>query len=431
MKRLLITFFAVTSMLLAGPTKIGDYESGTKYSFTEGVGQNTVYGWQVALWDSSLNGGNGDYVTKFHDKQVGVYGYNNGNPNDPMLNPSPETVTGTFTVPVGKSTYRFLVAKNGVGTGGSWQYTWTDLPAGVAGTGEPTEGPKKVTVSLRNTKDFPVTYKLLDANGDPVAGLEASVTLQPGQALIQSLTVPPGTLLPLTVVYRYEGYEFTDGQWVVAENAVKEVTAASVPPDKVVDTTEPVTTANTLPIDEPSEAPSTGTPTAKSGGSVWRSGGSGQAATDALTNTVFREGVDKITARQDKQQKSLDSSLTELKAISGNLTVTGNRTAAEFPTEAPAGTAAFATANATSQGGVVNGLIGLLPAVPDVLPASISKTSTFAFTLSFPYVGNKTVSVDMSDHSTPIMFVRGMLLSFMALWFFAVSVVTIRKAFAS
>jgi hypothetical protein len=151
---------------------------------------------------------------------------------------------------------------------------------------------------------------------------------------------------------------------------------------------------------------------------VW----AGAGDTAPLDKGTYREGVEKQV-----------NELGEIKELLSGDGLSEEPTSADFPT-APAngalGSFVFGNVTATSMWNQVGNTIGLLPEFPVVLPSSIQKTSVFAATLSFPYVGNQSFSVDMNQYEGPVLAIRLMLKSLFALWFFFVSCITIRKAFA-
>jgi hypothetical protein len=148
--------------------------------------------------------------------------------------------------------------------------------------------------------------------------------------------------------------------------------------------------------------------------SVWENTGD----TAALDKGTYREGVD----------KQIDE-FAEMRKIMSGEEMIEDPTAAEFPAESIGIT--FQGNSTTSAGGTaVGNVVGMLPSMPNVFPGNITKTAMFSATLAFPYVGNKSFTVDMSDHETPIFFLRNMFKGLFALWFFFVEVITIRKAFA-
>jgi len=160
----------------------------------------------------------------------------------------------------------------------------------VMPTGEPT---KKVTVSLYNGRDVPVTYKLMQ---DGVS--RGELTLQPRTGAIQTFTVPASS--DVTVVELVTGLAQDGDAWVVSEGAVTEVpiatiTPTTVPPggDNPPAPTSPTPSAPGIPN---SSSPNV-TPTTKP---VWNPVTPGSNQTDLLTNPVFREGVDKIVQGQGK-----------------------------------------------------------------------------------------------------------------------------------
>jgi len=219
-------------------------------------------------------------------------------------------INENFVVPPTK-TYRLRVAywiynTDDGGASSSWNISWIEGLTGDAGSGPPIS-PGDVTVSLKNTSGVAITYRLM--NGTTQIG--SDVTLQPGETLVESFTLPHGVnAADLKVVSRIADISFTDGQWVVEEGAVTTQTvvgAGVITTANVHPATTPATPTQVVPVPMPN-APVSAPNSAGGGGTVWNSG-TGKTPNDGVTNTVFREGVDKITSRQDKQ-------LTELKVLS-------------------------------------------------------------------------------------------------------------------
>jgi len=198
---------------------------------------------------------------------------------------SPYTSSSTNS-PTGAGVSLTSLADGSAWVGATRQIYVAKLPYSVTcdgrtfGTMAGTEGNelRKVTVSLRNSKDYPVTYKVMQ--GDEVLG---QVTLGPGEALIQQFeTSSPDDIVVIALV---DGIVRDGASWVVQDGAVT---------SEIVATATPTTSGNTVTVDEPS------TPTSMSGTSdadkpVWSDTGT---ATDGLSNAVYREGVDKLAAQQ-------------------------------------------------------------------------------------------------------------------------------------
>lgn len=151
----------------------------------------------------------------------------------------------------------------------------------------------KVTVSLRNKRNVSVEYQLKQ-NGQVVG----QVTLAPGQGLIQTFTVPAGTIVE--VVERIPNL-FRDGDvWVVTEGAVHTAVAGDVEPVLVPGSAPPppakeIPPAPGVPTDV---KPTSGTPERQP---VWverEPNNDPSQQKDLLTNTVYREGVEKLLAAQ-------------------------------------------------------------------------------------------------------------------------------------
>jgi hypothetical protein len=141
----------------------------------------------------------------------------------------------------------------------------------------------KVTVSLQNTRDRPVTYRLMQG-GNAVG----EVTLQPGEGLIQTFTVPEGT--EVTVLERVTGLELQGETWVAVDGAVTTKQVGTVTPTNVP---SGGTNPDPVPVQPSPEIPTNTQTTATAARPVWRSSGTSMPE-DLLTNTVYREGIEKI-----------------------------------------------------------------------------------------------------------------------------------------
>jgi len=292
------------SRLVAAVNSLGNYPDGTHYQVVIPLTGNAISGAPgVGRYRVNWKTDTGEEHWDF-DQSWGYPGFNGS-----------QTISFNFTVPPGKTySVNWMVWSwqgNAPGTESNWSADTYGGFTGTAGSGEPTEV-RKVTVSLRNTSGVPQTYKLMD--GVTQIG---SVTLQPGEGLIQTFVVDAATAANLQVVAQLNDLGFTDGQWVVEPGAVKvstSVPAGGINNSNVHISTQP-TAEQIVPVPQP---PSPAAPVngQGSGGTVWRNGAGG--ATDALTNTVYREGVDKITTRLDKantQLEKLGSQADELKNL--------------------------------------------------------------------------------------------------------------------
>ena len=268
--------------------------------------------------------------------------------------------------------------------------------------GDPQPNPtneKRITITIpANNSGVTITYKLMKTLGGVTSMHSQFVQAPGGSAVIQTILVPNDGAT-YEVVSRIEGYEFTDGQWVVAEGAVKEQSVS--PPtsaDDLPDADAPPSQTGPISATTPTEAPSSGPATATSGGTVWRSGG---AAADALTNAVYREGVDKITI-----------------AIEGSPVVAKSFDSAPQPEHVT-----------SVQAAPVVALVTKLPTAPVVTePGSESQ-----FSVTFPIPGlaqPKTIAVDFADYSVSIAIFKTVVRAALSLWFFFLSVRAIREAFA-
>jgi len=192
--------------------------------------------------------------------------------------------SGTLFVPAGV-TYVFRKYYREY-PGASWYYI--DVNAG-GGAGA---GGKKISVSYFNDKPYSVRIKLVK-DGSQVMG---TYTVGANTLFGQTLENLPDGSYELLV--EGEGFGFTDGQWIVAPGAIHVASTTTVPSEKVLPPGTAVTPANTVVVPTATNLPAN-LPTGQAGGgTVWTATGP-SAATDLLTNKVYREGIDKVTARLD------------------------------------------------------------------------------------------------------------------------------------
>lgn len=302
--------------------------------------------------------------------------------------------TAQYTIPVGKSVMVSYFCNP----------TWNSFSA---------EGPFayqaatfKVTVSLRNNRDVPVRYRLMQ--GSTVLG---EVTLQPGQALIQQFTTTSTEVV--TVFEEVDDLSFDGTNWVIVEGAV--TTKNVTPGSGITPVPSSTPTPTPTPITPSPDIPKTVNPNPKPDyAPVWKNPTPNNNPTgqvDLLTNSVFREGVDKIGAALN----SIDATLSEKDQTP---------TVAEFPQQF---TETLAATGATE----VNALVAKLPTAPQVLPSNIGSSSHFQFTLKFPPLTQTfAVDVDMAPYSAAISFIRGLMKACLSILFFFLVVNTLKKAVA-
>lgn len=163
---------------------------------------------------------------------------------------------------------------------------------------------KKVTLSLRNQKDYPVRYKLMQ-DGAQVG----SITLGAGDAVIQTFTVPTGSLVE--VYAEVDGLTRDGPSWVAVEGAITEQRLAGLIPESGTGT-PPATvipepdTPKQKPVDEPT--PGSGSQTSKP---VWENpipNNDPQDQKDLLTNPVYRQGVDKVVGGLSRLEQAIKDS---------------------------------------------------------------------------------------------------------------------------
>jgi len=298
------------------------------------------------------------------------------------------SINANFVVPPTK-TYRLRVAywiynSNDGGASSNWQISYIEGLTGDVGTGPPVS-PGNVTVSLQNTSGVPVTYRLM--NGTTQIG--SDVTLQPGSTLTETFVLPAGVeAANLKVISRIADVTFSDGQWVVEEGAVTTQTMVSpgvITTSNIHAESATPTPAQIVPVPMPN-APSSPVTGATGGGTVWNSNTTNNSttSTNGLTNSVFREGVDKITSRQDKQLtelRKLGKQADDLTALSDSKPSSSEMTSQ--------GTAAKTDADSKFTG----------------LPSASAKTATLTapdFTISNPLFGTINADPFTSERFGPI-----------------------------
>lgn len=263
----------------------------------------------------------------------------------------------------------------------------------------------KVTLKLFNDRDYPVKYKLVQ-NGSVVG----EITLGPRQGIIQQFTVPEGS--DITVTSNVEGItQNDDGTWYEVPGAV-----TSVPVGNPVTPTNTGTGA-TPPITDIPPAPklpssNTSTPSAPTR-PVWKSTPTNNDPanqTDLLTNTVFREGVEKITERLD------GTAVNEVKFTDPNTL-----------------TPVMNNFNQPGQDPIAKGA-AKLPTAPNF--SSMASSSKVIIDFSIPTLTGGSIAVHKEvdfaayPYSGPVAIFRGACLVVLTLLFFLLSFYTVRSSFA-
>lgn len=255
-------------------------------------------------------------------------------------------------------------------------------------------GTNKVKISLPiNKTDRAKTYKLIQG------GVEVgTVTLQPGEGLIQTFTVPAGT--EVTVAELIEDIESDGPVWVASPGAVTQSPVGTATPTLVSagGGDPPTTTAISGGVQPETKA------TADTAKQVWSPTSGVTAGSSDFTVKAYREGVDKI-----------------IDAINGDTTATN-----------PDITTPDALWNPDTS--VTENAVGKLPAAPVITPPT--PLTAISVTLALPKLGgtltSKVISVDFGEYpyATPIAVFRAICLACMAGWFFYISFNAIRSSFA-
>lgn len=379
------TYDTETEVLTLVLTRTGGYDPGW-------YGGNYVWGVEASLWA-------GGFVL------------------------SPNSITGSLSTGASQTQTRYY---EGVSPGTELTLTFNGRHAGngsadiftpheavyVAGS-EIEEPPDKVVnIALRNTSDWEITYVLVQ-DGDPVG----SVTLQPGEAIIQQMTVPGDS--DVVVVAQVPGLSYDGDNWFVVEDAVYEqqVTPPLTPqiepplqPFVVPQPTIPQNAKNPAnnpsggggippwPIEEEGEVknPNKDKP-------VWKHDDPNEdpdGQVDLLTNKIFREGIEKLLENGG----------------------------AEGPEELEPGEAEEAPTVPAPD------MVGKF-ALP-TLPTSIGTVTTLSATIpGFNVSGvgwpSYDWTFDLDDHASAVSLVRGIFAGILYICYFILCVRTIRGAAAS
>lgn len=271
---------------------------------------------------------------------------------------------------------------------------------------------RSIYIAVRNTTDFATTYVVMQ-DGEPVG----SITLQPGEAVIQHVEVPADS--DVVVVAQVPGLSYDGDNWFVMEGAVYEqqVTPPLTPqiepplqPFVVPQPTIPENAKNPAnnpsggggippwPIEEEGEVknPNKDKP-------VWKHDDPNEdpdGQVDLLTNKIFREGIEKLLENGG----------------------------AEGPEELEPGEAEEAPTVPAPD------MVGKF-ALP-TLPSSIGTVTTLAATIpGFNVSGvgwpSYDWTFDLDDHASAVSLVRGIFAGVLYICYFILCVRTIRGAAAS
>lgn len=273
--------------------------------------------------------------------------------------------------------------------------------------GDPAPNPndtKRLTLSIPpNPSTITIKFRLMKTLAG-VTTMHSEFVQAPGASgVIQVITVPNDGA-SYEVVSRVEGYEFVDGQWIVAEGAVKEQSVApSTSTNDLPDGDAPPDLTGSVTAVVPTDAPTTGVATESSGGGVWRSG-SGTAAADALTNTVYREGIDKIIAL-------------------AKVTTAPTMHSGDVPAPPKAAVNPLRKVGSSK-----------IPSAPsfftDAFPTNVSSISYTSqpITVGGRTMPGKTITYDLADHAVPVAAFRAICSGVLWVNFFFLVVWTVRGA---
>lgn len=302
------------------------------YSIVKNADVGGAWAYQVGIWRTDGNlGGFGTEVKSFSG--------------------SAGSESGSLAVPTG--TWLLLYTRQvstdwNQGTSGELidNYVYFQMPGTDPGEGG---GGTEYVAKLKYYNDKPYAVKArVKKNGTDISS---------GGFLIGANTmwtrtiedVSPEDDITLEILLDDVVFDSAGGTWVVSEGSVhiaktENVSPAVAPVGTAVETTVPTT--DNLPSKLPTGA--------TSGGSVWRPGGTGGGSGDGLTNGVYREGIDKITTRQDEQKEKQDEQTEHLKTLAETLKPEG-RAAYEDATALQATAATKAGAATAYEGPVPTG----------------------------------------------------------------------------
>lgn len=286
---------SVVSYGAAGVVKLYDGPSGSVYSYE--------IDWGYAL-DFNAPATSKSQLFRSHDSNnadigqldIVTWAY-------PGRGTTPGTHSGTFTVPAGE-THRVTI------------YTsyWTSpsttsgnaVGAVVGGlTGTIGAGlDKEINLTIpSNTSDFIVTYRLVAVGTGATLGEWSMAPGTPASNVAVTGLDGTTTAGDVELVYKVNGYDLEGESWKPVP-AGTETFLTVLPPitsANVVDAGTIPSVTNRVAVIPPTKVPVVGDPGTGAAGTVWNTSGTGTAPTDALTNTVFREGVDKIVKQQQIQ----------------------------------------------------------------------------------------------------------------------------------
>jgi len=356
-------------------TKLGDGPSGSVWSWAVSVGEmaatNAPYGVAnlTGVYGALHIGGVGDGGPEYLQ-------YSSTNQFVGSMSAS-----GSFTVPVGASGYSF--ATGFTLNSGAWQYSWYDLPAGVAGTYTGEVAKKWYSIKFTNTSAVPVTYDVIK-NGTVSVGTVTVPALTTD--MLQQYELNEGdTFQPVGTL---TDYVLQDGAWITVEDAITSFipvdaagaaytsgwwtgsgpgTASATGQAPAAGGLAPVPgPANLIPVNTPSSLP-TSVPTAGSS-PVWTSPTSATADGERLDKATYRQGIDKLENKLGTVGALVGSKLDLLK------TAVEAGTAAHDAAKAANPGAGVATAAGTTAKGEAESAVGAMPSGGDRAPSTSAPT---------------------------------------------------------
>jgi hypothetical protein len=303
--------------------------------------------------------------------------------------------------------------------------------------------PKAVNMPLANTTPVTLTYEFLDVG----TGQTQYVTVKPGETVMANIGSVSGGNIGITA----SALGALDAQgnviagdtlltWNLGQVLNSQMTTVTGSSSELAATILPEAgTGVTLPGNLKLTMDTMGNGTVTLSGGLETFNAAQLADTGALTKGSYAQGVNaleralsdgftrvwqavKSSGGGGGSSTDMGPTNTKLDAINTALTGGAEQTAV-----------VWGSGNQTlsADAAAVSAVVGMLPAVPNVLPASIGSSGSYTTTLDFGgLVGTKTLTLNLVPYASTLALLRGTFLAIMSLWFFVAVTKTIRGGFA-
>jgi len=408
MKMRLLTFVALLgclsapyakAQLTATLVKLGDSPSGSVYQYT--ISYNHLYyepgggGYGTA----ALSGVAGAYMVDGSYPAGNSFLQEAANNSTPLGSFGP--LVGTFTIPTGSTGGWTLAARTTAG--GGYTSSTEGLGVSAAGSYDPGATKKSFLYNFTNGAEYAVRY-VIEEDGVIVV----NELVQPGQTVSGAREgANTGTFVDKVFVPA----EFSDGGWVeqnlgptgTGGGATSSGNTYIVLPSGTTTSNHAPGASPVTPINTRSITPTTpGIPGAgqilPASQTIWKE----NTGTDLLTNSVYKQGVDKVVA--------------EIKGAPVTQTTFDATADPDYETS-------MAKAS-------VDGLLSKVPTAPTIV-APAASAGVFSFTFTPAGMSSaQTFEMDLSAYDTPIDAFKLLVRAGLALWFYFLVVRTVRDSFA-